>query len=535
MYIDRYLWSGPQRKQGLWDRDLLKGGLKMNKYKVIPCILLALVMLLGFQVSWAGEKALKVGWMSEPKTLDPVGPSDNPSLWALHNVHDTLVRVSNDSQGIEPDLAESWDVSDDNLTYTFHLRKGLKFHNGEDVTAEDVVFSLNRTRDPEQCPYSSMFEPIQDIQAVDKYTVKLILSAPYAPILADLAMFNAAIIPEKYFQEVGGTEKFGRQPVGAGPFKFEYWKPGEEILFSKFEDYWRKGLPKVDKLHYYIMPDATSRAIAVRGGSVDVAVYVPFSEVQSLKAAPNVKVAIDRIWRHDFVKINCGIKPFTDVKVRQALNYAVNKQGIIKTVLFGFGEFAPSYMPPVTFYNDELKGYPYDPEKARRLLKEAGYENGFKTTILTTAGDPMMVSIATILQQNLRDIGIKASIEKVEEGTRWDRLIARKYELSPDYYTSDILDDDLLTDFGISYAGNQAYFSDYHNPKVEELASLGRKTLDDKKRREIYYDIQRIVTEDAAQIFLTTTPSITAMRDNVHGLIVPASNFYRWEYVSIED
>jgi len=458
----------------------------MNKYKVIPCILLALVMLLGFQVSWAGEKALKVGWMSEPKTLDPVGPSDNPSLWALHNVHDTLVRVSNDSQGIEPDLAESWDVSDDNLTYTFHLRKGLKFHNGEDVTAEDVVFSLNRTRDPEQCPYSSMFEPIQDIQAVDKYTVKLILSAPYAPILADLAMFNAAIIPEKYFQEVGGTEKFGRQPVGAGPFKFEYWKPGEEILFSKFEDYWRKGLPKVDKLHYYIMPDATSRAIAVRGGSVDVAVYVPFSEVQSLKAAPNVKVAIDRIWRHDFVKINCGIKPFTDVKVRQALNYAVNKQGIIKTVLFGFGEFAPSYMPPVTFYNDELKGY-------------------------------------------------KASIEKVEEGTRWDRLIARKYELSPDYYTSDILDDDLLTDFGISYAGNQAYFSDYHNPKVEELASLGRKTLDDKKRREIYYDIQRIVTEDAAQIFLTTTPSITAMRDNVHGLIVPASNFYRWEYVSIED
>ena len=497
-------------------------------------VLLLAVLVLGAQVSWGETKVLKVGWLSEPKTLDPVGPSDNPSLWALHNVHDTLVRVSNDSKSIEPDLAESWETSDDNLTFTFHLRKGMKFHNGDEVTAEDVVFSLNRTRNPEECPYSSMFEPIKEIVAADRYTVKIVLSAPYAPILADLAMFNAAIIPKKYFQEVGGTEKFGRHPMGAGPFKFEYWKPGEEIMFSKFEDYWREGLPKVDELRYIIMPDATARAIAVRGGSIDVAVYVPFNQVESLKAAPNVKVAIDKIWRHDFVKINCGIKPFDDARVRQALNYALNKQGIIKSVLFGFGEPAPSYMPPVVYFDRNLQPYPYNPEKAKELLKAAGYGGGFKTSILTTAGEPMMVSIATILQQNLKDIGIDASIEKVEEGTRWDRLIARKYELSPDYYTSDILDDDLLTDFGISYAGNQAYFSDYKNDRVEELASLGRITLDEKKRAEIYHEIQRIVKEDAAQIFLTTTPTGTAMRDNVKGLIVPASNFYRWEYVSID-
>lgn len=497
-------------------------------------VLLLAVLVLGAQVSWGETKVLKVGWLSEPKTLDPVGPSDNPSLWALHNVHDTLVRVSNDSKSIEPDLAESWETSDDNLTFTFHLRKGMKFHNGDEVTAEDVVFSLNRTRNPEECPYSSMFEPIKEIVAADRHTVKIVLSAPYAPILADLAMFNAAIIPKKYFQEVGGTEKFGRHPMGAGPFKFEYWKPGEEIMFSKFEDYWREGLPKVDELRYIIMPDATARAIAVRGGSIDVAVYVPFNQVESLKAAPNVKVAIDKIWRHDFVKINCGIKPFDDARVRQALNYALNKQGIIKSVLFGFGEPAPSYMPPVVYFDRNLQPYPYNPEKAKELLKAAGYGGGFKTSILTTAGEPMMVSIATILQQNLKDIGIDASIEKVEEGTRWDRLIARKYELSPDYYTSDILDDDLLTDFGISYAGNQAYFSDYKNDRVEELASLGRITLDEKKRAEIYHEIQRIVKEDAAQIFLTTTPTGTAMRDNVKGLIVPASNFYRWEYVSID-
>ena len=497
-------------------------------------VLLIAVLVLGAQVSWGETKVLKVGWLSEPKTLDPVGPSDNPSLWALHNVHDTLVRVSNDSKSIEPDLAESWETSDDNLTFTFHLRKGMKFHNGDEVTAEDVVFSLNRTRNPDECPYSSMFEPIKEIVAADRYTVKIVLSAPYAPILADLAMFNAAIIPKKYFQEVGGTEKFGRHPMGAGPFKFEYWKPGEEIMFSKFEDYWREGLPKVDELRYIIMPDATARAIAVRGGSIDVAVYVPFNQVESLKAAPNVKVAIDKIWRHDFVKINCGIKPFDDARVRQALNYALNKQGIIKSVLFGFGEPAPSYMPPVVYFDRNLQPYPYNPEKAKELLKAAGYGGGFKTSILTTAGEPMMVSIATILQQNLKDIGIDASIEKVEEGTRWDRLIARKYELSPDYYTSDILDDDLLTDFGISYAGNQAYFSDYKNDRVEELASLGRITLDEKKRAEIYHEIQRIVKEDAAQIFLTTTPTGTAMRDNVKGLIVPASNFYRWEYVSID-
>jgi len=497
-------------------------------------VLLLAVLVLGAQVSWGETKVLRVGWLSEPKTLDPVGPSDNPSLWALHNVHDTLVRVSNDSKSIEPDLAESWETSDDNLTFTFHLRKGVKFHNGDEVTAEDVVFSLNRTRNPEECPYSSMFEPIKEIVAADRHTVKIVLSAPYAPILADLAMFNAAIIPKKYFQEVGGTEKFGRHPMGAGPFKFEYWKPGEEIMFSKFEDYWREGLPKVDELRYIIMPDATARAIAVRGGSIDVAVYVPFNQVESLKAAPNVKVAIDKIWRHDFVKINCGIKPFDDARVRQALNYALNKQGIIKSVLFGFGEPAPSYMPPVVYFDRNLQPYPYNPEKAKELLKAAGYGGGFKTSILTTAGEPMMVSIATILQQNLKDIGIDASIEKVEEGTRWDRLIARKYELSPDYYTSDILDDDLLTDFGISYAGNQAYFSDYKNDRVEELASLGRITLDEKKRAEIYHEIQRIVKEDAAQIFLTTTPTGTAMRDNVKGLIVPASNFYRWEYVSID-
>lgn len=507
----------------------------MRRVMQVMFVFIVCVMLFGMQAPWAaGEKVLRVGWLSEPKTLDPVGPSDNPSLWTLHNVHDTLVRVSNDSKSIEPDLAKSWDVSADNLTYTFHLHQGVKFHNGDEVTAEDVVFSLNRTRNPDECPYSSMFDPIKEIQAVDKYTVKIILSAPYAPILADLAMFNAAIIPKKYFQEVGGTEKFGRHPIGAGPFKFEYWKPGEEIMFSKFKDYWRTGLPKIDKLRYLIMPDATSRAIAVRGGSIDVATYVPFNEVQALKAASGVNVVVDIIWRHDFVKINCGIKPFDDVKVRQALNYAVNKEGIIKAVLFGFGKVAPSYIPPVVYFNNDLEPYPFDPTKAKELLKAAGYEKGFKTTILTTAGEPMMVSIATILQQNLQDIGIQASIEKVEEGTRWDRLMARKYELSPDYYTSDILDDDLLTDFGISYAGNQAYFSDYQNPKVEELASQGRITLDEKKRAEIYHEIQKIVMEDAAQIFLTTTPTATAMRDNVKGLIVPASNFYRWEYVSIE-
>lgn len=495
-------------------------------------LLLAIVVGLGAEER---ESVLRVAWFSEPKTLDPVGPSDNPSLWALHNVHDCLVRVSDDSTSIEPDLAESWEVSDDNLTYTFHLREGVKFHNGDEVTAEDVVFSLNRTRDPEQCPYADMFKPIEEIVAVDRYTVEIRLSAPYAPILADLAMFNAAIIPEKYFLEVGGTEKFGRHPIGAGPFKFEYWKPGEEILFSKFEDYWREGEPKVDKLYYYIMPDATSRALAIRGGSVDVATYVPFSEVEILKADPDVKVSVDTIWRHDFVKINCGIEPFNNVKVRQALNYAMNKQGFIDTVLFGYGEIAPSYMPPVQYYNDQLEPYSYDPEKAKQLLKEAGYDKGFKTTILATAGEPMMVSMATILQQNLRDIGIEATIEKVEEGTRWDRLIARKYELSPDYYTSDILDDDLLTDFGISYAGNQAYFSDYHNLRVEELYALGRVALDEGKRREIYYEIQRIVHEDAAQIFVTTTPNPTAMRTNVHGFLVPANDFYRWEYVWIEE
>ena len=499
---------------------------------VLSISLVLLITVVGFGVA---ESVLRVAWMSEPKTLDPVGPSDNPTLWALHNVHDCLVRVSDDSTYIEPDLAELWEISDDLLTYTFHLRKGITFHNGKEVTAKDVVFSLERTRDPEQCPYSDMFKPIEEIVAVDKYTVEIRLSAPYAPILADLAMFNAAIIPEEYFLAVGGTQEFGRHPIGAGPFKFEYWKPGEEIMFSKFEDYWREGQPKVDKLVYHIMPDATSRSLAVRDGSVDVAVYVPYGEIRVLEADPNVKVSVDTIWRHDFVKINCGIEPFTDVKVRQALNYAVNKQGIIDSVLFGYGEIAPSYMPPVVYFNDELDPYPYDPEKAKQLLKEAGYEEGFKTSILASAGEPMMVSIATILQQNLRDVGIDATIEKVEEGTRWDRLITREYELSTDYYTSDILDDDLLTDFGISYAGNQAYFSDYHNPRVEELYALGRVTLDEGARRDIYYEIQRLAHEDAAQIFLTTTPNPTAMRTNVYGFLVPANDFYRWEYVWIEE
>jgi len=503
--------------------------------KLIVVLSISLALLISVAGLGVAESMLRVAWMSEPKTLDPVGPSDNPTLWALHNVHDCLVLVSDDSTYIEPDLAESWEISDDLLTYTFQLRKGITFHNGKEATAKDVVFSLERTRDPEQCPYSDMFNPIEEIVALDKYTVEIRLSAPYAPILADLAMFNAAIIPEEYFLAVGGTQEFGRHPIGAGPFKFEYWKPGEEIMFSKFEGYWREGQPKVDKLVYYIMPDASSRSLAVRDGSVDVAVYVPYGEIRVLEADPNVKVSVDTIWRHDFVKINCGIEPFTDVKVRQALNYAVNKQGIIDSVLFGYGEIAPSYMPPVVYFNDELDPYPYDPEKAKQLLKEAGYEKGFKTSILASAGEPMMVSIATILQQNLRDVGIDATIEKVEEGTRWDRLITREYELSPDYYTSDILDDDLLTDFGISYAGNQAYFSDYHNPRVEELYALGRVTLDEGARRDIYHEIQRLVHEDAAQIFLTTTPNPTAMRENIHGFLVPANDFYRWEYVWIEE
>ncbi len=482
----------------------------------------------------AAETVLRVAWLGEPRNFDPVPNVENPTIWASHNVMDNLVRLSDDSTHIEPDLAESWEISDDHLTYTFHLRRGVRFHNGDEVTAEDVVFSLSRSRDPEQCPYSDMFKPIKDVVAVGRYTVRVELNAPYAPILANLSMFNTAIIPKKYFEEIGGSEEFARKPVGAGPFKFEYWKPGEEVGFSRFEDYWRKGQPKVDKLIYYVMPDAAARTLALRDGSVDVAVYVPWSEIAVLEADPNFKVSLDRIWRSDMIRMNHTVKPFNDVRVRQALNYAVNKQGIIDAVLFRHGELAASYLPRIRYYNDQIKPYPYDPEKARQLLKEAGYEKGFKTTLDCNAGDPLAVSVATIVQQNLRDIGIEVAIQKLEEGTRSERVLTLQYELGTDFYTSDSGDDDMLTDFGIVHSGNQAFWTEYRNPTVELLAELGRTILDDDMRRRIYHELQRIAHEDAVWLFLMMPPSPTGMRANVEGFVLPASHFYRWEHVSLK-
>ena len=460
---------------------------------------------------------------------DPIMPTDNPSIWAQLNIYDQLVRVASDAQSVEPDLATSWDISPDGKTYTFHLRTGATFSDGTPVKASDVKFSINRAATDKTSLWGFLF-PKLDISTPDDSTVVIKLEAAWTPLLADLSVFAASIIPEAYFNKVG-AQAFGDKPIGSGPFVVADWQKGNKAVLKRNPTYWDQPKPYLDEVDINVVADDNTRMLQAQSGQLDIATDVPFNQIDSLKQGPGLDVQISPVIGTYWIQFNQKVAQFQDVNVRQAINWAVDKEAIIKTVLFGYAEPAYGYLGKMLYSDVKDPPYGYDLDKAKQLMAQSKFPSGFTTKLLTAAGDTIGQQVAVIVKSQLAQIGITVDIEQREAASAFQAQVNGDYEMVEYYMTSDIIDPAENTTYAAAGdGGSNAVYTNYNNPKVNDLVRQSNTELDPAKREAEYLQLQQIVHDDAPMLFLFWQPARTAVRQNVHGfLVIPTANYRLWE------
>ncbi|HEX9441443.1 MAG TPA: ABC transporter substrate-binding protein [Roseiflexaceae bacterium] len=454
---------------------------------------------------------------SDSDNLDPVTQDGNIDIWIFMSIYDQLVRVNEAGTALEPGLAEKWEVSPDGLTYTFHLRKGVTFSDGTPLKASDVKFSVNRAKTNQKSGWTFTLEPLKDIATPDDSTVVMTLSQPWAPFLSDIAMFNSSIMSEAFVKKIG-EEKLVEQTLGTGPFVLSEWKKGEYITLKKNDKYWDKGLPYLDQLKITVVPDDNNRILQLQGGEIDGMYDVPLNRVGDLEKDDKLTVNKFVSTYNNFIALNTRNAPLNDVKVRQALNYATDKQSLIKVVTFGIGEVSNSFMPNGALYwNKDQVGYPFDLDKAKALIKDSSIPSGGKIAIQVQAGMQQSLQLATALKDMWSKIGIDLDIQQLEQAVVSDNYRNNKYEAYATGWTNDIIDPDELVSYAILPEQVQNYHTGWTNQEAIDLAKKGRAVIDDAERRKIYYRIQEIHMQDAPFVYLYVIPYVDVVKKSVKG------------------
>ncbi len=454
----------------------------------------------------------------EPLTLDPFIPADNGSIWAIEQVCDTLVEADATGEGIVPGLAESWEISEDELTYTFKLRDA-KFSNGDPVTVEDVVFSYQTAARPDGT-YAFLFDPVASIEAADDKHVRFTLKEPYSPLLSSVSIFAASVVHKASYE--ADPDKFGVSPVCSGAFKVDEYKRGSHTILSRNEHYWGKDdggrqLPYLDKIEMRYVPESNARVLGLINGDFDVISTVPFNQASAVKALPGVNLEVQPMYRLDYIYLNHAKAPIDDKNVRLAMNYAANRDAILQTVYFGFGEIPNSYMPKINYHCDEVAQIPFDLDKAKQLISQSGYD-GSKIELQIDTGNAPFRQIATILQQGWTAAGLNVELAEYDVGTAWGHTETGDYQAYMSYITSDLNDQDELASLQGDYTGgSEAFFSRYKNDHVVDLLHKARAVSDPADRRSLYCEIQKTVYHDGYSIPINFVPAVNAYQDSVQG------------------
>ncbi len=467
--------------------------------------------------------------------LDPARETDGESFMIADNIYNCLVEFKPGTTEVMPALATSWDVSANGLEYTFHLRTGVKFHDGTDFNSDAVVFSHKRQLD-ENHPYAEygpwkywgymdMTAIVKDIVAVDAETVKYILHKPEAPFISNLAMNFAVIVSptavEKY------KEDYTNNPVGTGAFKFVSWIKDDNIIVDRFDDYWGEKT-YLDRLIFKVIPDATARVLALKKGEVDIVDFPSPEDIPGIKATDGLKVVEQAGLNVGYLALNMEKPPFDNKLVRQAMNYAINKQDIIDGVYGGLGQVAKNPLPPGMWsYNDKIEDYPYDPVKAKELLVKAGYADGFSTTLwampVSRPYNPNGKKVAEIMQANLAEIGIDASITSYDWGTYLDKTDMGEHDTALLGWTGDNGDPDnflwvLLSEPAAEKpAGNISFWK---NAEFTALIKEAKETADQSKRVDLYEQAQVVFHEEAPWVTLAHSLVVVPMKDQVQDFVL---------------
>jgi len=468
---------------------------------------------------------LVVGLATESiDTLDPADHRARPTETVIRNMFDGLVtRTTNNEVVME--LAESYEWVD-NKTLEFELKQGVTFHNGEALTAEDVKFSFERTITENGIEYpeahtalrKGLIAPLESVEVVDDYTVRFHFSDPWPVALQMLCHHN--ILPKDYLEEVG-TQGFVEHPIGCGPFKFVEGKLDDQIVMERFDDYYGGaddlppvGPPYVDRVIFKVMPETSTRVAALQAGEAQIVQLVPSDMIEMLEADPNVVVKTCPGTRPHWMEMNPNKPPFDDVRVRRALNYAVNVELIVEKVLGGRGIVLPGALSPFNNFADPtLEPYGYDPEKAKALLAEAGYKPEDISFVIDAA--EANKERAEAVAGQLQELGINATVRLWDWGVVKPMLLNGERMACVGSWGDSAFDP--VGHFEAKWhtlvegtAAGRGNYSTYSNPRVDELIEMGETEPDVAKRHEIYDEAQWIVYEEAPAIFLFLPEEVEA-------------------------
>jgi peptide/nickel transport system substrate-binding protein len=509
------------------------------------------VTLTGLAVSGAAraDSTLVISIAADPTGFDPEAVANNTSGFIMAAVHDGLIRYKPGTVDIEPGLAKSWDVAPDGLTYTFHLRTGIKYHDGSPFSAHTYVQTIDRQLKKDDPAYIGNTGPVEGYEdttfgsvasyaALDDNTVQFKMKEASADFLYSLAMVWNGVVSYPAAQKYG--KDFRNHPVGTGPFIFREWKSRDQIILDANPDYW-KGKPKLDHIVFKEYPDPQAALLALQKGETQIMGDVATQVVTALKADKNLNVLSQPGLTVNGMAMPNDVAPFTDKRVRQALNYAVDKAAINKALYGGLAAPLNSPIPEAQWGHDpSLKGYAYDPAKAKSLLAAAGVTLPLKVELLTYNSprgyNPAGPELAVALQGYLKKVGIEVDVRKTDMGAFLGQVRSGKYQgLFLTGWSGDNGDpDNFVGELWGSYKMPVGDTSHYKNPAVDAAMLAAKKEVDHDKRVAMYHKIQAQILDDAPWIFVNSTLQIRATRKNVKGFqLNPTQMFFDMEQVSL--
>jgi peptide/nickel transport system substrate-binding protein len=478
------------------------------------------------------KKVILFGVNRGQENLDPVTQDANPDIWAFMQIYQQLVRVNVKGDGFDPDLAERWTTSADGKTWTFFLRGDARFSTGDPVRASDVVWSLQRAHDVKG-PWQWALEPVQSITARGDRTVVINLKEPWAPFLADISLFSNSILSEKVFKSAS-QDQISNQPVGSGPYMLTGWKKGEEVIMKANPYYFEKGLPRTPELHLKYIPDDNARIIAVQSGQVDGIDYPPFSRVAELRRDSRLETQLNPSTAVNHLSLNVRDAPLSNVKLRQALAYAVDRYAIVRAVCFGYCTPATTFLPMTTpYFNKGSKGYTYDVAKAKQLLAESGVTTPVQLKILYWAGNAVHESTAVALRSMWGKIGVNLELEPLDRAAATQRYRANQFQVYITGWTNDIPDPSQLASYELGFTESQSYHSGYQTKEMDTLMASGLREMNTDKRRDIYYKIQDLALKDSPLIWLYYSPYTIALSKKVQGFVQMATGPWIFKNVTV--
>ena len=469
----------------------------------LALMLLVLVTAAG-PASAQGTLAVQIP--TEPPGLDlTASPASAIAAVVHYNVQECLVKVDRNGK-LVPWLADRW-YTTDSKNYTFFLKKGVHFHNGREMKAADVKFVLERAANPEtKHPFQKRYEIIREIIVKDDYTASIALKEVNANFLLEMARQGSVIYPRE------AVDTLKSAPIGTGPFTVADWVRGDRIVLAKNKDYHVKGLPHLDKVTFRFIPDPNSALAALKSGDIDVSAFGLGPEnVVDLKKDPRFQVILGDTTNDVVLAMNNSKKPYSDKRVRLAITHAINKEEVLKGAMFGLGRILGSNVDPLNpYFVDMSKAVPYDPAQAKKLLAEAGYPNGFDAVLRVSPQYYYTVRTGEVLVSQLAKVGIKVKIEQIE----WGQWLSQVYKDAN--YDLTIIGHAEPWDIG-NYA-NPGYYFRWDNKDFQALYRESEQTVDDKKRREQFARLQKMMADEAPVVWLYMHPRLVVTKKGVTGI-----------------